>query len=161
MVTLPSASGTRSIIAVCHQVTIALLHMMKRPRSGLQNAEVVRYFINQNPVMESVLRIARTPRLMAKVVGTATRTVVSMIMVSVICAGISAVAHPAPVGTPRCLETVLSTAAHLTRTTVAMNTLLAVIISTLFSKGVTMAKSLADQTDVMAIVTTPTNTAQN
>ena len=90
-----------------------------------------------------------------------TLTIVTIVVI--ICAGTYALINtpPASVMAPPWIGTVLSTAAHLTRTTVAMNTLLAVIISTLFSKGVTMAKSLADQTDVMAIVTTPTNTAQN
>ena len=68
--------GTRSIIAACHQVKIAVM---------------AQYFINQNPVMESVLSIARTSRLITRDVDMLTS--VAMIMV-LICAGTSAQGTP-------------------------------------------------------------------
>ena len=69
--------GTRSIIAACHQVKIAVM---------------AQYFINQNPVMESVLSIARTQKLITRDV-LDTLTSVAMIMV-LICAGTSAQGTP-------------------------------------------------------------------
>ena len=159
MVTLPSASGTRGIIAVCHQVTIALLHMMKRLWTGLhiQNAEVVRYFINQNPVMESVLRIARTPRLTARVVDTRISVGISTVL---ICAATSAPGNYVPVGVPHCQGSVMSTVArHKMITVLMMSTVIEFIILLEQIPSVQMAQWLADQTDVTATVTTPINTA--
>ena len=157
MVTLPSASGTRHIIAVCHQVTIALLHMMKRPRSGLQSANMVRYFINQNPVMESVLRIARTPRLTARVVDTRISVGISTVL---ICAATSAPGNYVPVGVPHCQGSVMSTVArHKMITVLMMSTVIEFIILLEQIPSVQMAQWSADQTDVTATVTTPINTA--
>ena len=76
------------------------------------------FFINQNPVMESVLRIARTPRLTARVVGTRIGVTIGI----GICAGTSAPmdTSPAPVGVPHGHGSVMITVAQNKMITVIM-----------------------------------------